>query len=129
MTIIVPWTASRNVPCEISDFEIETHTDKKNILACETIGRKPVLILPCAPQGTLKLEDAELIVAGRARFDNVYVIEGGNGSITRDAEELLKGHGIRIVPDVLANGSGVTVSIFGKLKNHEGVALSKEETL
>lgn len=38
------------------------------------------------------------------------VIEGANGAITPEAEYILKGKGIFVVPDVLANGGGLVFS-------------------
>jgi len=40
------------------------------------------------------------------------IIEGANGPITQEAEEILLRNGIFIVPDILANAGGVVVSYF-----------------
>jgi glutamate dehydrogenase (NAD(P)+) len=50
------------------------------------------------------------------------VIEGANGPTTFAGEEILLNKGIIVVPDMLANGGGVTVSYFEWLKNLERVA-------
>ena len=50
------------------------------------------------------------------------VVEGANGPTTFRAEEALLSRGIITVPDMLANGGGVTCSYFEWLKNLEHIA-------
>lgn len=55
------------------------------------------------------------------------IIELANGPITPEADEILREKGILIVPDVLANAGGVTVSYFEWKQNMDGVKWSEEE--
>lgn len=50
------------------------------------------------------------------------MLEGANGPTTFKAETILNDKGIIVVPDMLANGAGVTCSYFEWLKNLEHVA-------
>uniref|UniRef100_UPI00286B4B41 Glu/Leu/Phe/Val family dehydrogenase n=1 Tax=Armatimonas sp. TaxID=1872638 RepID=UPI00286B4B41 len=63
------------------------------------------LLIPAALQNQITGENASRV---RAR----YIIEGANGPTTPEADKILNDKGIIVVPDVLANAGGVTVSYF-----------------
>jgi glutamate dehydrogenase (NAD(P)+) len=62
-------------------------------------------LIPAALEGQLTDQNAGNV---RARF----VVEGANGPTTPAADEILRDKGILVVPDILANAGGVTVSYF-----------------
>jgi len=63
------------------------------------------LMVPAALEGQL--------TAARARaLSCKLVVEGANGPTTPEADDLLRDRGITVVPDVIANAGGVTVSYF-----------------
>jgi glutamate dehydrogenase (NAD(P)+) len=56
--------------------------------------------------------------AHEARLLNVKLVaEGANGPVNPEGEQILEQRGIEIIPDVLANAGGVTVSYFEWLQN------------
>ncbi len=77
----------------------------------EMVSHEALLELPCdvlvpaAMQGQITHVNAPRL---RARM----VVEGANGPTTPQADSILRDRGILLVPDVLANAGGVTVSYF-----------------
>ena len=63
------------------------------------------VLVPAALQNQITSRNAADV---RAR----YVIEGANGPTTPQADLILAANGVKVVPDVLANAGGVTVSYF-----------------
>ncbi len=75
------------------------------------VGRTDVLEVPCdvlVPAALERQIDAERA----ARISCELVVEAANGPTTPEADEILAGRGIDVVPDILANAGGVTVSYF-----------------
>jgi glutamate dehydrogenase (NAD(P)+) len=54
------------------------------------------------------------------------IAEGANGPITANADSILDDMGVFVIPDILANAGGVTVSYFEWVQNREGYYWSEE---
>ena len=78
------------------------------------------VLIPAALENVITLNNAELI---KARI----VAEAANGPTTPHADEVLARKGILLVPDILANAGGVTVSYFEWAQNREGFFWSEAE--
>src|SRR5579862_3416369 len=70
-----------------------------------------VLEVPCDVLVPAALEN-QVTRANAGRIQARLILEAANGPITPDADALLDQRGITVVPDVLANAGGVTVSYF-----------------
>ena len=70
-----------------------------------------LLELPCDILVLAALEE-QLTGENAPRVDARLIAEGANGPTTIEADAILGERGIRILPDVLTNAGGVTVSYF-----------------
>jgi len=55
------------------------------------------------------------------------LLEGANGPTTPEADDILSAHGVIVVPDVIANAGGVTVSYFEWVQDLSSYFWSEEE--
>ena len=70
------------------------------------------VLVPAALGGVITMDNVDQIKAK-------YIIEGANGPIDADADELLFQKGVAVLPDILANAGGVTVSYFEWVQNRQ----------
>ena len=63
------------------------------------------VLVPAALQG-------QITGANAAKIRAAMVVEGANGPTTPDGDAILNDRGIMLIPDILANAGGVTVSYF-----------------
>jgi glutamate dehydrogenase (NAD(P)+) len=75
------------------------------------VSNSELLELPCDILVLAALEE-QLTAENAPRIDTKLVAEGANGPTTIEADAILADRGILILPDVLTNAGGVTVSYF-----------------
>ncbi|NCC93216.1 MAG: Glu/Leu/Phe/Val dehydrogenase [Opitutae bacterium] len=63
------------------------------------------ILAPCALENQITADNAGAVKAK-------IIVEGANGPTTPEADEILAKAGVVVVPDILANAGGVTVSYF-----------------
>jgi glutamate dehydrogenase (NAD(P)+) len=78
------------------------------------------VLIPAALENQITIENAPHIKAK-------VIIEGANGPTTPDANKLLHDRGVFIVPDILANSSGVTTSYFEWVQDRYGYFWTEKE--
>jgi len=78
------------------------------------------IVAPCALEGILTSENAP-------RIKGKIVAEGANGPTTPEADDIMHKRGILVIPDILANGGGVTVSYFEWVQNLSEFFWTKKE--
>lgn len=78
------------------------------------------ILIPAALEGQINKDNAQRI---RAKM----VIEGANGPTTPEADDILHDKGVLVLPDVIANAGGVTVSYFEWVQDFSSFFWSEDE--
>ena len=107
----------RAVYCEgtvCEEIEAE-HISNEQLLALEVD-----LLIPAALENVIDKNNAANVKAK-------YIVEVANGPVTNEADDILHDKNIIVVPDILANAGGVTVSYFEWVQNKNGYYWSVEE--
>ncbi len=78
------------------------------------------IFIPAALEGQITPVEAQAISAR-------LVVEGANGPTTPEGERVLISRGVTIIPDVLANSGGVTVSYYEWVQNKRSESWELEE--
>ena len=71
------------------------------------------VLVPAAKEDVITHENAGNIQAK-------LIVEGANGPTSASADDIINNKGIMVVPDILANAGGVTVSYFEWVQNRIG---------
>lgn len=78
------------------------------------------ILIPAALEGQINKDNAQRIQAK-------MVIEGANGPTTPEADDILHDKGVLVLPDVIANAGGVTVSYFEWVQDFSSFFWSEDE--
>lgn len=92
----------------------------------KTITNQELLELPCDILVPAALEN-QITADNAANIKAKVVVEAANGPTTPDADKILRDRHIVVVPDILANAGGVTVSYFEWVQNLSNFYWSEEE--
>ena len=79
------------------------------------------ILIPAAVENQITSENAADVKA-------TVICEGANGPTTPEADTILQEKGVNVIPDILANAGGVTVSYFEWVQNNYGFYWTEEDT-
>jgi glutamate dehydrogenase/leucine dehydrogenase len=97
-------------------------------LDCEDLPSEAVLsvpadiLIPAALENAIGKENAHEVKAK-------LIVEVANGPVTPEADDILLARGVTVVPDILANAGGVTVSYFEQVQNAQNYFWPEAEVL
>jgi len=77
------------------------------------------VLVPAATENVITSANAD-------RLRCKVLCEGANGPVTPAADEILMDKGIFVIPDILANAGGVTVSYFEWVQDRQGLFWSED---
>ncbi|MCK4460791.1 MAG: Glu/Leu/Phe/Val dehydrogenase [candidate division Zixibacteria bacterium] len=94
--------------------------DVKQIRPKDILYAKVDILIPAALENQITQANAHRV---RCRI----IAEGANGPTTPEADRILQRNGVMVIPDILCNAGGVTVSYFEWVQNRVGYFWTEEE--
>jgi len=116
--------AGLDVPAVLE--HVRTHGGVGGFMGAQAMGNEEFwgvpcdILVPAALEGQINKDNA-------ARVQAKMVIEGANGPTTPEADDILNDKGVLVVPDVIANAGGVTVSYFEWVQDFSSFFWSEDE--
>jgi glutamate dehydrogenase (NAD(P)+) len=101
------------------DGLLEGYPEAQPITNEELLTLEVEVLAPCAKEDQITRHNAGSI---RARI----IAEGANGPTSPMADDILQENGVLVIPDILANAGGVTVSYFEWVQDRQGYFWSME---
>ncbi len=98
---------------------VEGYTAAEHIGTADLLELECEILMPAATENQITTHNADRI---RCRI----LAEGANGPTTADADEIVSAKSIFVIPDILANAGGVTVSYFEWVQDRMGFFWNEE---
>jgi glutamate dehydrogenase (NAD(P)+) len=112
--------------------EVEAFKEKNGSLAefpkAKKVTNEELLLLPVQVLVPAALEN-QITKENAAKIKAKIVLEVANGPVTSEADAILHKNDVVVLPDILANAGGVTVSYFEWVQNNQGYYWSLEEVM
>lgn len=102
-----------------NDNSLEGYPEAEKISNDELLQMDCDVLIPAAKEDQINKKNASDINAK-------IIAEGANGPVTANADSILEDKGIMVVPDILANAGGVTVSYFEWVQDRQGYFWTEE---
>ena len=99
---------------------LENYKGGDRVTNAELLELPVEILVPAATENVITTRNAENVKAE-------FLVEGANGPVTAAADKILEQKGVFVVPDILANAGGVTVSYFEWVQNRMGYFWTQEE--
>lgn len=104
---LLAWVAEHRV--------LEGYPHADHIANADLLELECEVLVPAALEGVITSKNAPRI---RARV----ICEGANGPTSARADDILEANGVFVIPDILANAGGVTVSYFEWVQDRGGIS-------
>lgn len=98
---------------------LEGYTEADTVSNSEILELECDVLAPCATENQITSENA-------AKLNCKILAEGANGPTTPKADQILHEKGVFVIPDILANAGGVTVSYFEWVQDRMGYFWSED---
>ena len=92
---------------------VEGYLEAEHIGTAELLELECEILMPAATENQITTQNAD-------RIKCQILAEGANGPTTADADEIISAKKIFVIPDILANAGGVTVSYFEWVQDRMG---------
>ncbi len=102
------------------------HGTLQGLAGSQTVGNAELLELPVDILVPAAVE-SQITSSNAHRIQAKLVVEGANGPTTPDADVILAQRGVLVLPDILANAGGVTVSYFEWVQDLQSFFWSEDE--
>ncbi len=103
-----------------SNGSLEGYPEAQRVSNAELLALPCDILVPAALEGQLTEANADAVKAK-------LIVEGANGPTTPEADRIFDDKGILLVPDILANAGGVTVSYFEWVQALQAFAWTEQE--
>jgi len=104
---------------ESNNESLEGLTNVEVLTSEELLTLDVDVLIPAAKEDVITVHNAKKIKAK-------LIVEGANGPTSYKADSIINEQGILVIPDILANAGGVTVSYFEWVQNRQGYKWTRE---
>ncbi len=104
----------------------QEHGSLEGFRGGDRMSNQAMLEVPCDVLVPAALEKV-LTVDNAARIKTKLIVEGSNGPTTPEADHIFARNGIVVIPDIVANAGGVTVSYFEWVQDRQGFFWKEKE--